>query len=94
MNMPIYTTTSRKTVICPVWKEKICLNGKYRFSDKPGHEYEATFMYATCPILENLSLPKSKRNRAYDIFSFCDHQPCELLKDFKPVIDIRKGYSQ
>ncbi len=89
-----FTTTSRKTVICPTWNEEISLCGKYLLSEEKGHEHEAKFLYATCPIMENIRLPHAKRDPKYKYFPFCNHQPCELLDDFKPVIDLREGYSQ
>ena len=92
--MSSFTTISHKCVICPTWNEEVCLCGKYLFSEEKGHEYEAKFLYATCPIVENLRLPYSKRDKKYAYFPFCNHQPCELLDDFKPIIEVRKGYSQ
>ena len=92
--MPSFTTTSHKCVICPTWNKEVYLCGKYLFSEEKGHEHEAKFLYATCPIVENLRLPHSKRDKKYEYFPFCKHQPCELLEDFKPVIDVRDGYSQ
>lgn len=89
-----HTTLSRKTVVCPMWDEEITLCGKYLISEEKGHEYEAHFLYATCPVIENLRLPRAKKDPKYECFPFCHHQPCELLEDFKPVLDLRKGYSQ
>lgn len=90
----VFITISTKNVICPLWKEEIILRGKYLLSEEKGHQYEAKFLSATCPIVENLSLPKSKQNTDYAFFRFCNHEPCELLKSFKSFIDIRDGYSQ
>lgn len=90
-----YTTISTKRVICPLWKEEISLQGHYLFSEEKGHTYEAKFLSATCPIVENIRLPKSKKDKKYELFRFCNVDDCELLKGFKPVIDIRRdGYSQ
>lgn len=63
-------------------------------SEDTHHPYEAKFLYATCPILENLRLPARKRDRKYEYFPFCNHQPCELLEDFKQVIDVRHDHVQ
>lgn len=57
------TTISTKRVTCPIWKEEISLQGHYLFSEEKGHEYEAKFLSATCPIVENIRLPKSKKNK-------------------------------
>ena len=89
-----FITTSTKRVICPLWKEEITLCGKYKLSEQNGHEYEAKFVSATCPIVENLKLPMKMQNKEYALFRFCDRAPCELLRDFKPTIDLRQGYSQ
>lgn len=89
-----YTTISTKYVICPLQNTEVSLQGHYLFSEEKGHTYEAKFLSATCPIVENIRLPKSKRDKKYELFQFCNVSNCELLKDFKPVIDVRKGYSQ
>lgn len=85
-----YITTYNKQVICPLWKEKISLCGKYLLSEEKGHEYEAKFISATCPILENIGLPRSQKDEKYSLFPFCDIKDCALLDDFDPVIDTRK----
>lgn len=89
-----FTTISSKHVVCPLWKEEIYLCGKYLLSEEEGHQYEAKFLSATCPIVENLKLPKSKQDQKYDAFRFCNLESCELLNNFEPIIDVRKGYSQ
>lgn len=89
-----FTTISTKRVVCPLWKEEISLQGRYLLSEEEGHTYEAKFLSATCPIVENIRLPKSKKDKKYELFRFCNDD-CKLLKDFKPVIDIRRdGYLQ
>lgn len=92
--MSSFVTKSYKTVICPTWNEKIRLCGEYLLSKEKGHTYEGKFLGATCPVIENLKLPPRKRDPKYKYFPFCNHQPCELLDEFKPIIDIRQGYSQ
>jgi len=88
-----YITTLTKQAVCPLWKEEISINGKYSFSENNDNPYEATFMYALCPILENLRLPKDKQNKDYEFFRYCNYDQCKLLTDFKPSIDVRNGYS-
>ena len=88
----IYTTEYSKYVVCPLWKERITIRGKYRLSEDVNHPYDAHFMYATCPIVENLKNPQYKRNNDYQLFSYCNHEPCKLLNNFKEVIDVRKSY--
>ena len=87
-----YITTLTKQAVCPLWEEKISLTGKYCFSTNENKPYEATFMYASCPIPENLKLPKDKRNKDYELFWYCNYNPCKLLEDFKPLIDVRKDF--
>ncbi len=87
-----FSTTSTKYVICPLWGIKVPLHGHYRYSEEKGHEYEAKFQFATCPIVENLKLPKSKQNKDYALYSFCNLHPCEMMKNFQPIIDVRQGY--
>ncbi len=82
----IYTTTVHKTVTCPKWNTEIQLCGKYHLPDNITPHPEATFMYATCPIVENLNLPSSKQDKKYSLYRFCDKYPCELLKSFDPTI--------
>lgn len=90
-----FTTTSSKRVLCPLWKEEIYLHGNYLLSEESGHQYEAKFLSATCPIVENLKLPSQKRNKDFELFRFCDQNPCEAMRSFKPVINIQHGgYSQ
>lgn len=92
--MPSFTTTCRKAVTCPVWNETVYLCGKYLLSEEKGHSYEGKFLYATCPIVQNLRLPACKRDEQYKYFPFCNHQPCELLDNFKPIIDVRYDHVQ
>lgn len=89
-----FTTISTKRVICPLWKEKISLCGKYRLSEENGYQYEAKLMSVTCPIVENLRLPISKRNKDFDLFRYCDRHPCEAMKGFKLIIDSRHDHVQ
>ena len=83
-------TIYNKRVICPMWKEEITLRGEYILLDKEGHTYEAKFLSATCPILENIRLPQSKKDEKYMPFPFCNVDNCELLNSFEPIIDVRK----
>ena len=85
-----YITTYNKQVICPLWNEKISLCGRYLLSEEKGHEYEAKFISATCPILENIRLPRSQKDDKYELFPFCDVKDCKVLNDFEPVIDVRR----
>lgn len=85
-----FITTYNKQVICPLWKEKISLCGRYLLSEEKGHEYEAKFLSATCPILENIRLPQTKKNKKYELFPFCNVNNCELLNDFDSIIDVRR----
>lgn len=89
-----FTTISTKRVICPLWNEEISLRGKYLLSEEAGHQYEAKLLFVTCPIVENLRRPISKRNKDFDLFRYCDLNPCEAMNDFKSIIDTRKHHSQ
>ena len=88
----IYTTISTKSVICPKYNESLLLSGKYKLTQD---SYEATFMYATCPVVENCKLPYHKQNKDLALLYCNDSLNCSLLKDFKAKINISiDGYSQ
>lgn len=86
----IYVTYVTKIKVCPKWKESIPIQAKYKMSDDFQNPYEAKFMFAICPILENLRLPYQKRNKTYDLFAYCDVKDCAILNDFPKTIDVRK----
>lgn len=88
----IHITTSSKTIICPKFNESLTLTGKYKLITD---SYDATFMYATCPIVENSKLPYNKQNKDFALLYCNDSQNCSFLNDFKEKINIRTdGYSQ
>jgi len=89
--MALYTTTSHKFIKCPKWNIEISLCGKYKLNNDTNSTF-ASFMYATCPIIENSKLPYYKQDNKYKAMH-CDGN-CELLNSFKNTIDISKGYSQ
>lgn len=80
------TSITRKyeTVECPEWGETIQLVGHYVYHEK--HSDKAKFQFATCPIRENLRLPRSKRNPEYELFTFCKNEDCPLLRNFPEFI--------
>ena len=85
-----FITFSYKSVKCPTWNEDITLKGKYLLSEN--HSYEAHFLEAYCPVLENQY--SSKKDAAYKYYPFCNHPHCDLLNTFKPVIDTRYDHFQ
>lgn len=88
----MYSTIVNKTVNCSKFRDPITLSAKYKYINDT---FEATFMYASCPIVENKKLPEHKQNREL-IFHYCfDSENCEFLKSFKSRINIKiDGYSQ
>ena len=65
-----YYTLIPKTVDCPMWKEKITVTAKYRFS-KLHDPFCARFVGATCEVLENLKLPEHKKDKRLSLYRFC-----------------------
>lgn len=85
-----YYTLIYKTVDCPMWKDKISLTAKYRFtnSDNP---YEARFVAATCEVIENTKLPEHSKDKRLALYRFCNMAgKCPYLHDFPERIDVRK----
>lgn len=91
--MEMHTTIICKNVLCPKWGIRVPLSGKYSFSDTPGEEYIAHFMFSTCPIVENSCLPLHKQAKEYKLMLCPEYRSCELLNNFPTQIDVRKGYS-
>ncbi len=72
---------------CPVWKDKVRITGKYRFTD-PERPFHTEFVSAECEIKENLRLPERKRDKRLSLYRFCNMGfNCPLLKDFPPEIE-------
>ncbi|MDE1472724.1 hypothetical protein [Eubacterium limosum] len=86
-----YFTIVHKFIYCPILGEEIPIEGKYRYSDSKEKPYEAFFISAVCPAYENLHKPASKRNPDYRYVHFCDAHPCEGMKGFKKIIDVREA---
>lgn len=86
-----YYTILHRYITCPFWKVKVTLEGKYYYNEEPGHEYEARFSSAQCPIVKNIQLPKHKRDKELSYYPFCKMDPCEELHNFEPVVDTRTG---
>lgn len=84
-----YYTILHKQIVCPFWKCKLTLQGKYRFPENEENEYIAKFTTAKCPIMENLRLPERKRDKELSLYMFCDMYPCKELSNFEPIIDAR-----
>lgn len=80
-----------KHIICPFWKTEIVLEGKYYYCEEPGHEHEARFSSAQCPIIKNLHQPVQKRIKELSYYAFCRINPCQELHNFEPLIDTRTG---
>lgn len=86
-------TIIHKSVLCPKWKIKVLLSGKYVFSEKPDEEHIARFMYAICPIIENGRLPLHKQKPEYKLMRCFEEEQCSLLEDFPAMVDVHNGYS-
>lgn len=84
-----YYTLLSKRIKCPFWKCNLTLQGKYYFLEEKGHEFEARFSKAKCPIIENNKLPNRELNKELALFAFCRIYPCEELTNFEPLIDVR-----
>lgn len=84
-----YYTILHKQIKCPFWKCNITLKGKYYYSEEPGHEYEAHFSSARCPIMDNIRLPEHKRDKELSCYPICPMHPCNELDNFHPRIDVR-----
>ena len=80
-----FITYKYQTAECPQWGEKIQIQGKYLYLENNSHK--ARFLSATCPIEENLRLPRAKRNPDYKFFAFCKNSNCPLLNDFPEFIE-------
>lgn len=85
----IYYTNMNRCIRCPLWDVEIQLKGKYIYDETPGHEYEAKFASAECPIIKNNHLPQYKRDKKLSYYPFCSEYPCKELSNFLPVIDVR-----
>lgn len=84
-----FYTIQHKFIKCPFWGCEIALKGKYYYSEEPGHEYEARFSFAKCPIVENIHRPKHKQDKELSYFPVCPIHPCDELNNFEPFIDVR-----
>lgn len=87
--MSPYYTIIGKSVKCPQYNLDIVLSAKYRFTDNPDNEYEVSFSYATCPIVENSKLHKDDQCEEYK-FLDCFNHHCPHLCDFPQIWDCRK----
>ena len=83
-------TLITKTGKCPVWLDDVTITAKYRYSDDQNNPYLARFVCAECEIVQNIHLPRNKRNPALILYTFCGKTDCPLLSDFPPEIDVRK----
>ena len=81
-----YYTILHKQIVCPFWGCQLTLEGKYRYSEEEGHEHEAKFSFAECPIIRNNRLPERKRDKSLSCYAYCKIYPCEALDDFEPTI--------
>ncbi len=79
-----YITYKYKTAECPAWGEEIQIRGQYLYLEDDLHT--AKFQMATCPVRENLHLPKNKKNLDYKLFPLCNIEDCPLLKDFPEIL--------
>ena len=82
-----------KTIVCPKWNIRITLDGKYKFTENPENPSEVSFMFATCPIVENSRLPLHKQKSEYKLMCCPDHQNCMYLNEFPAYYDVSKGYN-
>ncbi len=91
----VHYTTIAKQHHCPMWNTEITIYGKYFFFDIE-HPSLATYAACSCPILENLNLPKSQQDKTLSKYICCTMQnKCLSSVKFKDKIDINKdGYSQ
>ena len=88
--MSTYTIIS-KTILCPCYKRKVTLNGKYYFTENESNPYEVKFHYATCPIVENSKLPIYEQDEEYKYLRCLnDSERCNHLFDFPEIVDSQK----
>ena len=72
-----YYTVLHKTIICPFWKCKLTLQGKYRFSANDEHGYIARFSSAKCPLSKILICQKENVIKIYPSICFAKCIPVE-----------------
>lgn len=88
--MSSYTTIG-KTIVCPCYKEKITLSGKYYFTENTANPYEVKFHYATCPIIENSKLPAFEQDEQYKYLKCLQSSGhCDELFNFPKILDAEK----
>ena len=80
-----FITYKFKTAKCPEWGETIQIKGQYLFLENDSHK--ARFQFALCPIVENLRLPRKKKNPDYELFTCCKNPNCPFLNDFPEFIE-------
>ena len=83
----MYYTFLSKSITCPYWNIEVSLRAKYRYVDNGPI---ATFMYSTCPIIENQMLPLSEQSIEYELMRCPFEHGCEMLKNFEREVDLRK----
>lgn len=84
----MYYTIVYKSGICPYWKVHVQLQARYYYSEEKGKEHEAGLALATCPIIEDSSLPFEKQRKEYRLLR-CHNPDCKLLNGFPKHIDTR-----
>ena len=55
---------------CPLWKTDVRLRLKYGIFDE-NKPYNATFISCQCPIIENIRLPRAKRDPNLSLYLYC-----------------------
>lgn len=84
--MPYYTLV-HKEIQCPQWKTDILVWAKYSYNDFS--DTKAKLGSVTCPILENIRKPASKKDKDLSIYAFCRmSDTCKLRSNFPNEIDL------
>ena len=82
-----YYTTIAKNVRCPFLDDRVIITGKYQIN---AYTDNASFLYATCSIVENSKLPPYEQDESIKYFSCPNGGNCNLLDKFEDSIDLTK----
>ena len=82
-----YYTTIAKNVRCPFLEDRVIITGKYQIN---AYTDNASFLYATCSIVENSKLPPYEQDESIKYFSCPNGGHCSLLDKFEDSIDLTK----
>ena len=82
-----YYTTIAQSMHCPLLKESVIITGKYRINEDTNN---ASFLYATCSIVENSKLPSREQDESIKYFLCPNDGRCDLLNKFEDHTDLTK----